>query len=88
MIQSAVENRIKIPCHKHRSRVRSIRPVSDVKKVLRAGFLLGAYNEMKLRDSSPKDTRAWTKRPSSSRMILSILYVSLTKIAVPPLLLV
>ena len=69
-------------------RVRSIRPVSDVKKVLWAGFLFGAYSEMKLRDSSPKDTRAWTKRPSSSQMILSILCVSFTKMAVPPLLLV
>ena len=44
-----------------------------LKKVLWAGFRFGAYNEMKLRDSSPKDTEAWAKRPASSRMILSIL---------------
>ena len=56
--------------------------------MLRAGFRFGAYRDMKLRDSSPTDTKAWTNRPASSRMILSILYVSLTKMAVPPLLLV
>ena len=64
-------------------RLRSISSGIEEKNRLRSGFLFGAYRETKESKCSSASRCTCTKWPSSSRITLLTLWVSLTIMAVP-----